>query len=433
MPSVPNYTLVTQGVRSGLSRNDGTNGFGTATKPIQVAINDVTGPTTNIDIIPTQEADDSPTIERAEQCTVRHVYKGSYNNCIALLAIYGRGVLITDDFGNYYRVQSSGVQYQKPGRGILTITSLSISFDVPPDEVTWNSVKLGIDIMKHPRYFYALMPTNQIPNYTGTNDTNAQIAAKQAIIRSIQAYRENPFIPTAANLNNMTGLLHDNILANLVSGSFTVSVANPNYLPQYPSTTPDPVGKLYSGNPYPPAAAASGQPNPTVYYLSFNTSSVDPNGKVALALAAAKELVGKLWRMEDSPPISGIELSWSEYSFTPPLINLGGYVEDPTLASPGLPDYYYLTTPGGTQTIFDGLSQFNPQCYSVTGQYNGGTAISWLRDSDVLESLQNVLWKITRKWLGAPIGAWDQDINGGQYSGGNRPTMPNQYRNLILS
>ena len=82
MPSVPNYTLVTAGIRSGLSRNDGTGGFGTATNPIQDCINDVTGPTTNIDIIQMQEADDSPTIERAEQCTVRHVYKGSYNNCI---------------------------------------------------------------------------------------------------------------------------------------------------------------------------------------------------------------------------------------------------------------------------------------------------------------------------------------------------------------
>ncbi len=428
MPSVPNYTVVTQGVRSGLSRNDGTDGFGTATNPLQVSINDVTGPTTNIDIIPTQEADDSPTIERAEQCTVRHVYKGSYNNCLALLAIYGRGVLITDDFGNYYRVQSSAVQYQKPGRGVLTITSLSISFDVPPDEVSWNSVKLGIDIMKHPRYFYALMPTNQIPGFTGTPDTPSQISAKQAIIRGIQAYRENPAIPTPQNINGMIGFLHDTIHANFVSGKIVYSINNPNFTQSVTATPPDKIGTLYSGNPYPPKATVNGQPNPHIYYTSYDPTT-DPNGRFALALAAAQELIGKIWRMEDSPPISGIELSWTEYSFTPPLINLGGYVEDPTMASPGLPDYYYLTSPGGTETIFDGLSRFNPQCYSVTGQYNGGTAISWLRDSDVLESLQNVLWKITRKWLGSPVGTWDQDIN----SQGNRPTAPSQYRNLILS
>jgi hypothetical protein len=429
MPSVPNYTLVTQGVRSGLSRNDGTKGFGTATNPIQVAINDVTGPTTNIDIIPTQEADDSPTIERAEQCTVRHVYKGSYNNCLALLAIYGRGVLITDDFGNYYRVQSSGVQYQKPGRGILTITSLSISFDVPPDEVSWNSVKLGLDILKHPRYFYALMPQNQIPGMTVT-ETPSQTNAKQTIIRAIQAYRENPYIPTTANINGMVGLLHDNTMANLASGQFPILKPNPNYRAKYPATDTLPI----QNPPSYPAVPTNDAPSPNpVSYWDFVSASSDPGGLVALALAAAKEIIGKLWRMEDSPPVSGIELTWSEYSFTPPLINLGGYVEDPKLASPGLPDYYYLTQQNSTQTIFDGLSYFNPQCYSATGQYGGGTNISWLRDSDVLESLQNVLWKITRKWLGAPVGAWDADINGAQYSNGNRPTLPSHYRNLILS
>ena len=431
MPNVPNSNVITQGVNSGISRNDGTNGYGTPAKNGQIIWNFPSGPSTTPDNKPTEEFPDSPTIERAEQCTCVHRYSGSYNNLLNLLQIYGRGALVTDAGGNYYRVLSSSLQYQKGGMGIFTMTSESISFDVPPDEFQLTPVKLGLDIMKHPRYSGALMPTNQIPNYTGPLDTDAQIAAKQAIIRAIQAYRENPYIPTSALINGMTGMLHDQITIAAVSGQFVVAKPNPAFNPGATATGPDPIGGPTSSN-------------PALIYYSVNTSSSDPNGKIALALAAAQEIIGKLWRMEDTPPVSGVEMTHTFYSFLPQYLNLGGYVEDPfgiyptagiPTADYPVPDYFYSTDfpPDTTNTIWDKLSVYNPQCYSKTGQYNGGTSFSWLRDADVQEVLHGILWRTTRKWLGATVGTWDYDINGALYSGGNRPTMPSQYRNLILS
>jgi hypothetical protein len=431
MPNVPNNTLVS-GLAMGIDWEDGQGGrLGTPSLPQQIIYNGPAGqqPTRNIT---TEEADDSPTIERAEQCTVHHTKKVSYENGKAMLGVYGRGSLVSDSAGNYYRVLSASLQKQKSGRALFTVTSESISFDVPPDEFSCNPVKLGLDILKHPRYFYALMPTNQIPGWAGAPDTNAQIAAKQCIIRAIQAYRENPFIPTSANINGMVGLLHDNTMMNLVSGKFPYAINNPNYNPACPATPAPAIGTLFAGSlPYPPASPAPpGCTANPVYYWSYASPGSDPNNHVAMALAAAQELIGKLWRMEDTPPVSGLELTWTEYYFRPPLLNLGGYIEDPIYqASPGLPDYFYSpdNPPSTGDTIFDGLSYYNPQVYSATGNYGGGTRISWLRDADVLE-YQRTWFRVTRRWLGAPVGAWDADI----FSRGNRPSSPSNYRNLIL-
>ncbi len=450
MPNVPNNTLQTVAIRSGISRNDGTNGLGTPSLAGQIVVNTTFGPTNDVDELPTQEMDDSPIFEWAEQCTVTHRYKGSYDNCIGIGAIYQRGTLVTDDFNNYYRVLSATAQYGGGGgaNSLLTIVCESVSFDVPPDQFNIRPVKLGLDIMKHPRYYYNLMPTNQMPNYTGINDTNAQIVAKQAIIRAIQAYRENPFIPTTNNINNMVGLLHDTVMTNFCSGTFTVTLSNPNFNSALPATPQDPIGKLYSGSPYPPAATSgSPTPNPATYCLSFNTSLSDPNNKVTLALAAAQELIGKLWRMEDSPLINGVEMEHTEFWFRPPPLNLGGYIEDPfgnnpqtgiKTASPVVPDYFYSTSNPPNQnfsdSIFAALSTFNPQCYATNGQFNGPVSISWLRDADVME-FDRTWFRVTRKWLGAPVGCWDMDIYAAILSAfpGNRPNQVNEYRNLLLT
>lgn len=422
MPNVPNNEIQSAGIRSGLDRNDGTNGFGTASTAGLIVINYASGGTT-INSIKVEEMPDSPTIERAEQCTVTHRYLTSYRNALNLVAIYGRGALVVDSGANYYRVLSSSVQFGYAGtKTMFTVICESISFDVPPDEFTINPVKLNLDIMKHPRYFYALMPTNQIPNYTGPQDTNSQINAKQAIIRAIQAYRENPSIPTSANLNGMISLLHDNVLCGVVSGNFVVAKPNPAFNPNAVATGPDAIGATPSAN-------------PAQIYVAVQQSVSDPNSKIAFAMYAAQEIIGKLWRMEDSPLVNGVEITHTDYWFRPPLLDLGGYIQDPVAA--GLPDYFYSTAypPNPAFTIFDGLSQFNPQCYSRTGLYNGGTSISWLRDADTFE-YQRTWFRRTRKWLGAPLGSWDTDL----YQTGNRPQLntftnnpPAGYRNLILS
>ena len=285
--------------------------------------------------------------------------------------------------------------------------------------------------MKYPRYFYALMPTNQIPGYTGIQDTNNQINAKQAIIRAIQAYRENPFIPTTTNLNSMTGMLHDIITANFAAKQVIIHVPNPNYKIGYPASDPPAMGTLWSGLPYPPAvtdASIQNQANP-VYYFAYANNEDDPNGRVALAFAAGLELIGKLWRMEDSPLINGLEMTIKEYFFRPPIdFTLGGYIEDPATDG-ALPNYFYSYAwpPDSNLTMFDQIGNFNPQCYSVTGRWGGGTAISWLRDADTIEYMRTWFCR-TKKWLGAPVGAWDYDL----YNKLNRPALPGDYRQLLL-
>lgn len=428
MPNVPNNTPIVDNLAHGFDRNDGTGGKGgTPTKAGQINVHTANGVVIVSDI-PVEELEDSPIIERAEQCTATHHFRMSDVEATNRLNIYSRGALLSDSYGNYFRVLCTTKQRQKAGKALLSVVSESISFDVPPDEYNLKPVKLGLDIMKHPRYFYALMPTNQIPDFTGTNDTNDQINAKQTIIRAIQAYRENPVLPTSSNINNMVGQLHDQIQANLSSGRFTITRTNPNFKPSFKQTNPIDVGA--SGGSPPITATVNGRPNPATYFYYVDTNLSDPNGKIVLALAAAKELIGKLWRMEDSPPVNGLELTWSEYYFRPPWLNLGGYVENPVTATPGFPDYFYSTAypPNSSQTIFDRLSYYNPQCYAVDGQYGGPVRISWLRDADD-HDFQRTWFKITRRWLGAPIGAWDADIN----SSGNRPTLPAHYRNLILS
>jgi hypothetical protein len=416
MPNVPANVLIEDNNSFGIDRNGQTFGkAGTPNLPGQLILSSQAD-VDDIDGIPIEEFDDSPTFERAEQMTVTHNQRLSYLEGLIRMSVYGRGGLVDDAGGNLYRLLSTSLQYQKGSRSILKTIAESISFDVPPDEFQMNPTRLGLDIMKHPRYFYSLMPTNQIPNYTGPDDTPQQIGAKQAIIRAIQAYRENPFIPTSANINSMTGLLHDQIVCNLASGQFTYTIPNPLFIVSLADT-----GLL-------PLGVAIGSNNPSMIITTFSASN-DPNNKVAMALAAAKEIIGKLWRMEDTPLVNGIELTWAEYYFRPPWFNLGGYIEDPTLATPSLPDYFYSTDypPDALDTVWDELSYYNPQCFSVNGRSGGGTSISWLRDADTCE-FQRTWFRVTRKWLGAPIGAWDAQF----YTQGPRPSVPTDYVNLIL-
>lgn len=428
MPNVPNNTLTPDTVIAhGLDRNDGTLGHGgVESEEFQIVAN---GGGNDVSVLTINELPDSPVFERAEQGTMTHHYEGPYLLLRAEESIYGRGTLTTDSFGNYYRVLSCSTQPTKGGMGLMTIVSESISFDAPPDEFNCQPVRLGLDILKHPRYFYALMPTNQIPDFTGIEDNPLQMTAKQAIIRAIQAYRENPYIPTSSNINGIQGALHTTIEAAFASEKMTISRVNPNYDPSINATPQLPITDPPS---YPDSAASSGDPNPQTY-LDYMTSedAKDPNGKVALAMAAAREIIGKLWRMEDTPLVNGLEITWTEYYFRPPPLNLGSYIEDLIKdAVPALPDYFYSTEfpPDPTKTIFDSLSSFAPQIYSASGLKNGAVKISWLRDADVLE--YNRTWfRVTRKWLGAPIGAWDAQI----YSTGNRPVNPGDFVNLILN
>ena len=80
-------------------------------------------------------------------------------------------------------------------------------------------------------------------------------------------------------------------------------------------------------------------------------------------------------------------------------------------------DYFWSPAdPPDSTTIFDNLSEYNPQCYSSTGVNGGPVVLSWLRKSD-RQVYERTWFKITRHWIGSPVGFWDSDL----YTSGNRP------------
>ena len=361
------------------------------------------------------ELPDSPTIERAEQATIMHRERMTWANGLAYITVLARGTIVEDSYGNIYRLLSSTLQSENGNTAILTTTCESVSFDNPPDDFQVNSVDLGVDLLKHPRYFYALFPNP-------STDSIIQQQVKQAIIRAIQAYRDSPFYPTPGNLAMPSGTIQETIVQMVNLQKINYTIPNPAYQATIAATA-------ILG---PGVTAASAQ-NPQ-YLVAAYDNTANPDPVIGLALAAAGELIGKLWRMEDTPYLAGIELKWSQYWFLPPIFNLGSYLEDPTQIVPNYfmqPDRPLGELPptaggswpvAGADNIFKLNGSINPQDFSANGQFGGATNISWLRKADEID-YQRTWFKITHTWIGSPVGYFDPQL----YSAGNRPTNPSQY------
>lgn len=328
-----------------------------------------------------QEFPDSPEIERAEQCTFQHRFRTFWEVAKQYIYALGRGTFVHDTNGNIWRVLSSKIQSDRGGMAILSVTAESISFDSPPDDYQMIPVELGINIIKHPRYFYSLYPVlSDFSTSVGSGGDTATVAqVKQAIIRAIQTYQDSPWMPTA---NNINGLFQNKIIESLVSGTVPTQV-------------------------------------------SGVTKQVDTtaNASCALALAAAQEIIQKLWNQIDNPYMAGFQITWSQYYFAPTFENPGSYIENPVGI---VPDYFISPSQDGSNTIFDQIAEINPQCYSTTGASGGNVDISWLRKADEVE-YQRTWFKVTRTWIGSPIGHWDAQI----FSGGSRPSVPSDYLPLV--
>ena len=238
---------------------------------------------------------------------------------------------MTDSYGDSIRVLTCTGQKLPFGKGSITIVGEGINFDVLPDEFSLTPSDMGINIMKHPRYFTSLYPNPLV-------DSPLACVVKQAIIRAIQTYQDSPFFPSAENLAALNGNVHDVIVNAMANGSFTYTRPNPYYNPDIPATSTPGVGGTAPVNP----ATASNNPQFTTqsYNPSENTSA--DNASIGKARAAASEIIQKLWRVEDSPPVACWEMVWSIYSFLPPYLSPGGYIEDPIAF--GLPDYFYSPT-----------------------------------------------------------------------------------------
>lgn len=342
---------------------------GTPTPAAAVSTSSYDGTTVTIDELP-----ESPEFERAEQATVTHRFTLPWTEALNRMNWYYRGRLLYDTYGNIYFLLSAKLQHKKPHVGEVTLVMEAKTFDTPPDEFECVPVNLGLNIIKHPRYFYAFLGTGYDPSTEQLN---------QHVIRLLQDYFDNTNYAFRTALSAM--------LANSLITEGTTS---------------------------------------TVYPTSFITGAGLYNGTskirgTNLAKRAAQEIIMKYWRGEEQPMVVGWKVSWFQYYFRPQCLSAGGVIENPmTEATPQLPEYFTSPTfpPTESPTIFDWMAYENPQCYSSTGALYGDVSISWLRQADEIE-YQRTWFKIKRSWLGAPVGHWDTEL----YSRGNRPATGTDY------
>jgi hypothetical protein len=360
---------------NGFDRADGLEGrLGTPTPSgsISAASPDGSGGVAEVGRI--EEAPESPSIERAEQATIQQTLLMPWAEALNRIVFEGRGKVVQDSFGNIYKVLSARIEHRPGDMANLIRVLEALSFDSPPDEFEIVPVELGLNIIKHPRYFYAFL---------GDGYGSATEQRNQMTIRLLQDYMANP------------------------SYNFRQSVI-----------------KLLKDSIGTEAGAGAQQPP------KFNggTGTFSAGVKVAgtdMAKRAALEIAYKFWRGEETPYIVGFQITWSSFYFVQQPLNPGGYVEDPILdATPQLPEYFFSTAfpPNFTNTIFDAITWYNPQCYATNGQSGGPLFISWLRKSDV-QLYQRTWFKHTRTWIGAPVGYWDTEL----YTQNERPTSPEDY------
>ncbi len=390
-----------------------------------------------------QEPSGSPVIERAEQCTCQHTLKMSYVQAINYWTQMGRGVIVNDSAGNIWRILSCTVRRIEATLGELSYVMESISFDTPPDDFQINEVSLDLNIIKHPRYAWALNPyVTDASTYSLIGDTKFYyLEQKEAIIRMLQNYIDSPFFP---NQVQTQGLIQTNILSALGFQKDASTVKLPIH---YPNPNYNPALKTVSPVPWDGVTVNMPTANCVYFSLAVLVDLTNPNDPIAIAIAAASELLTKLWRQEDTPYIAGWEVIWTQYFFSPVYINPGGYIEDPrdwvpqyfispfndgiiprSFPSGGFPDDESSPPSLGQATIFDQLTTYNPQCYATNGLSGGPLAMSCLRKSDHL-IYERTFFGYPHTWLCAPVGKWDKDI----YTQNDGPQDANDYNQLPAS
>jgi len=355
-----------------------------------------------------EEEPDSPEIERAEQATAMHRFRMAWNSAVSFLSVLGRGTFVTDSAGNRWRILSSKIQSQRGGMATLSVTSEALSFDSPPDEFQIVPIELGVDILKHPRYAWALLPYTTdnslaITTIGGVTIYGNQI--KEAVVRMIQAYRDSPIYPSASYVQGTVQALVLQQFQTASTKGIDVVIPNPNGFVPKNNAAPK-GGIVWDGSAGTISTLSKDYEFVTVKVFSDNTF-------FATLIAAAREMLYKLWRNEDTPPVTGYEITWAQYYFAPTYLNPGNYIENPV----GIVPYYFMSpTQTGNATIFDELTAWNPQCFATNGIKYGPLNLSCLRKPDEID-YQRTWFKVTRKWLCSPIGHWDQDL----LTGNNRP------------
>ena len=402
-------------------------------------------PTGNVEIWGTnsdgsflQEQPGSPRVERAEQCTCEHTIKVDKSSGLAFFENMPRGTVVSDTAGNIWRILSCDYARESDLYVLFHYVMESLSFDSPPDDFDLSDVSLDLFIIKHPRYWRWLSPyaadNNPVP--LGPNPGDAQgslYTIKESIIRVVQNYIESPFYPSQLMSQNY---LQANIIDSITNGTLQIPVTNPTFSPGKANVAPVAWSGLAADIP------KLGNPN-CPYYLvpityAWQQDDVD-TGPIHMALAAAKELISKLWRQEDTPYIPAYEITLVQRFFQPVYLNPGAYAEDPRDVVPsyfmGTPDPSFSnigSIPRGDQgevgpideffngdsvpaagadggSILDSLVGINPQLFSDDGTASGNLVISSLRTSDSYR-YERTWFAVTHKWKVACVGKWDKDL-----------------------
>jgi hypothetical protein len=392
-----------------------------------------------------EEQPGSPHLERAEQCTCEHRLKMSTTQANFYFSVMPRGTVVTDTFGNIWRILSCDTTRMEATTSELHYVMESISFDSPPDDFQVNEVSLDLNILKHPRYAWALNPyVSDASTWASVGDLRIYYSdQKNKLVRMLQNYIEAPIYPDDSYVSGQVqstilSELGINTNAGILSSVFTMNYPNKNFTVSKPKVNP--VG--WDGvNANMPTA------NCPYFLLEVPVNLSNPNDPISIAIAAAKEVITKLWRQEDTPYIAGYEITHTQYFFAPVFLNPGGYIEDPRYIVPAyfMSPYNNGIIPRGSQgnpfggdtgapvpfggtTIFDALPIVNPQCYATNGLRGGPLSFSCLRKSDN-EIYQRTWFAMTHTWLCAPVGKWDADI----YSQNNRPQNANDFNRLPSS
>lgn len=373
-----------------------------------------------------EEEPGSPEIEFGEHGTVTKNFITTYTTAIGFQNVLRRGTMVTDSTGNKVKILSCRVA-RLAAKARLTVVGELVEMIVPPDEIEFVPVALNADIIKHPRYFVWLNPNSA--DFTANSVTIGDTVVwfgniKQQIIRAIQTYREAPYFPSG---NAFTGAIQNNVFQQLQSGNIQVNVPNTAF---NPSQKEEFFTGLWDG-------VNLNRPAGNFRYLTVNVPSTAP--ALQMAVAAAMEIISKIWNGISEPYIVGYKIKWTTYSFKEQPLNPGGYLEWPfdpewgnydaygkyiPTADPELPDYCYSTEwpPDPSQTVFDFFPYYNPTVFSHDGKFTGHWSMSCLRQADT-NAFDRVLWRHTREWMCSPIGHFDYEL----FSQLELPTKPSDY------
>ncbi len=150
-------------------------------------------------------------------------------------------------------------------------------------------------------------------------------------------------------------------------------------------------------------------------YINQISKPIGPTNKLYPASApvgtsqqsASLELLYKQFKGEDTFYMAGYKVTWSQYYWYPQYLNPGGYIEDPVYGG-GLPAYFWSDNglPTG-HNIFAETTTYNQNMYPQP-TLNPPYGLSWLRQADTIH-LQRTWWRLTRSWVGAPLGHWDNE------------------------